>query len=73
MSVALPISPPKASISRTKWPLASPPMAGLHDICAIVSRFIVKRSVRQPSRAEASAASTPAWPAPTTMTWNGVG
>ena len=30
-----------ASISRTKWPLPSPPMAGLHDITPIVS----KRSV----------------------------
>ena len=26
-----PIMPPRASISRTMWPLARPPMAGLQD------------------------------------------
>ena len=45
-----------------------PPMAGLHDICAMRSRFIVTIAVRSPMRAEARAASHPAWPAPTTIT-----
>ena len=43
-------------------------MAGLHDIWPIVSRFIVSSSVSAPMRAEASAASTPACPAPMTIT-----
>ncbi len=38
-SVFSPISPPRASISRTIWPLANPPIAGLQDIWPIVSRF----------------------------------
>src|SRR4030042_3896485 len=66
LSVTLAIAPPSASISRTRCPVASPPIAGLHDICAIVSRFMVKRQVEKPNRAAASAASHPAWPAPTT-------
>jgi len=41
---------------------------GLQDICAMVSRFIVSMSVEQPMRADASAASHPACPAPMTMT-----
>ena len=45
-----------------------PPIAGLHDICAIRSIFIVTIAVRRPMRAQARAASQPAWPAPTTMT-----
>jgi hypothetical protein len=49
-------------------PLARPPMAGLHDICPMVSRFIVSSNVSQPIREAASAASAPAWPAPMTMT-----
>ena len=40
-SITSPITPPSASISRTKWPLAMPPTAGLQDICAIRSRLIV--------------------------------
>ena len=67
-SVTLPISPPKASISRTICPLATPPIAGLQLICATVSAFMVKRAVRKPIRAAANAASTPACPAPTTTT-----
>ena len=46
MSVARPMMPPRASTSRTTVPLAIPPMAGLHDICPIVSRFWVSSSVR---------------------------
>ena len=34
------ISPPRASISRTRWPLASPPIAGLQDIAPMVSALI---------------------------------
>src|SRR6266704_6634407 len=45
-----------------------PPMDGLHDICPKVSILCVSSSVLQPARAEASAASVPAWPPPTTMT-----
>ena len=37
-------------------------------MCATVSRDSVHRPTRQPSRAAAYAASTPAWPAPITMT-----
>ena len=32
--MTLPISPPRASISRTICPLATPPIAGLQLICA---------------------------------------
>ncbi len=67
-SVTMPIMPPSASISRTICPLAMPPTAGLHDICAILFMSIVTRQVFAPSRAEAEAASQPAWPAPTTTT-----
>src|SRR5512133_2083900 len=45
-----------------------PPMAGLHDICAIRSRFMVTMAVFRPMRAQARAASHPACPAPTTTT-----
>src|SRR6202050_2849810 len=45
-----------------------PPMAGLHDICAIKSRCIVIIAVPTPMRAHARAASHPAWPTPTTTT-----
>src|SRR5688500_13565902 len=67
-SATLAISPPSASISLTRWPLATPPMAGLQDICATISSAPVRTRVRAPRRAAASAASQPAWPAPTTMT-----
>ena len=67
-SMARPISPPRASISRTKWPLAVPPMDGLQGMSATPSMFSVSSSVRQPMRAQASAASHPACPAPTTTT-----
>src|SRR5580692_3591793 len=47
-----------------------PPMAGLQDICAIKSRFMVTMAVRSPMRAHARAASHPACPAPiTTMSY----
>src|SRR5262245_14612395 len=67
-SITLAISPPSASISLTMWPLATPPIAGLHDICATMSRLPVSTSTRAPIRAAASEASQPAWPAPTTIT-----
>jgi len=57
-----------ASTSRTRCPLAIPPIAGLQLICAIKSRFSVKIAVRSPIRAAATAASHPACPAPTTTT-----
>lgn len=69
-SIARPISPPSASISRTRWPFAVPPTAGLHGICATVSDESVQMATRAPKRAAAYAASHPAWPAPITMTSN---
>src|SRR6202161_1221493 len=45
-----------------------PPMAGLQDIWAIRSRFIVTMAVFSPMRAQARAASQPACPAATTTT-----
>ena len=62
------MSPSRASISRTRWPLPSPPMAGLQDIAPIVAKDSVTRAVRAPMRADAAAASQPAWPPPTTIT-----
>src|SRR5262245_9254890 len=67
-SVTRGISPPRASSSRTRWPLAVPPTAGLHDICPMASRFMVRSSARTPIRAAARAASHPACPAPMTST-----
>src|SRR3954451_5402985 len=51
-------------------PFAVPPMAGLHGMCATVSVDSAHRPTSTPSRAAANAASTPAWPAPITMTSN---
>src|SRR2546427_9760001 len=67
------IAPPSASISRTICPFANPPIAGLQDIWPIESKFWVSIKVRQPSLADASAASIPAWPLPTTITSYSVG
>ena len=67
-SVTSAICPPKASISRTICPLAIPPMAGLHDICAILFISMVTRQVFAPMLAEAVAASHPACPPPITIT-----
>ncbi len=47
-SIARPIRPPSASISRTRWPLAVPPIAGLQGMCATVSRESVQSPTRQP-------------------------
>src|SRR5208337_3482469 len=60
--------PPSASTSRTRCPLAMPPTAGLHDICAIRSTLRVNSAVFRPMRAAAMAASQPAWPAPAMTT-----
>ena len=68
LSVIIPDCPPSASISRTICPFATPPIAGLHDIWAIVFMFIVTNRVLEPIRAAAAAASHPACPAPTTIT-----
>src|SRR3990172_9478484 len=62
------MSPPSASISRTRCPFANPPIAGLHDMRPMASALIVSRRVEHPIRAAASAASQPACPPPTTMT-----
>jgi hypothetical protein len=68
LSDMIPDKPPKASISRTICPLATPPIAGLHDIWAIVPMFIVISRTLDPMFAAAAAASQPACPAPTTIT-----
>src|SRR5438094_447993 len=62
------MAPPSASISRTRCPLPMPPMAGLQLIWPTVSMLWVRSRVRAPMRAQASAASVPACPPPTTMT-----
>src|SRR6188768_1631139 len=67
-SIARPISPPSASISRTRWPFAVPPIAGLQGINATVSAESVQMPTRQPICAAAQAASHPACPAPTVTT-----
>src|SRR3546814_1974988 len=43
-SAAFAITPPSASISRTRWPLPMPPMAGLQLIAPTVSMLCVSRS-----------------------------
>jgi hypothetical protein len=48
------ISPSKASTSRTRWPLPSPPIAGLHDIAPIWSRAKLTSATRAPIRAAAA-------------------
>src|SRR5215471_1076986 len=67
-SIARPMRPPSASISRTRCPFAVPPIAGLHGMCAIVSVESVQIATSRPMRAAAHAASTPACPAPITIT-----
>ncbi len=69
-SMHFPITPPRASISRTICPFATPPIAGLQLICATASAFMLSRHVFRPRRAAAIAASVPACPAPTTTTSN---
>ena len=64
----MPITPSKASISRTRWPFPSPPIAGLQDISPIVSILCVKSAVLTPILADAAAASHPACPPPITTT-----
>lgn len=61
-------TPPRASISRTRVPLPTPPNEGLQDSSPMVSSLLVKRSVRAPVRAEPAAASHPACPPPMTQT-----
>ena len=70
LSIFFAISPPNASISRTRWPLPVPPIFGLQLICAIESKFIHNNKVLTPSLADARAASLPAWPAPITIVSN---
>src|ERR1700719_2769610 len=67
-SATRPISPSSASISRTRWPLPRPPIAGLQDIAPTVAKRWVTSATLAPMRAAAAAASQPAWPPPTTTT-----
>ena len=63
-SAARAIRPSKTSNSRTRWPLPTPPIDGLHDSWP---RFVVEKVIsptRAPRRAAAAAASQPAWPPP---------
>ncbi len=47
-SAALAISPPRASSSRTRWPLPVPPMAGLQGMLPTASRLMVNTMVSHP-------------------------
>src|SRR5882724_6186253 len=67
-SATRPIKPSRASTSRTRWPLPSPPIAGLQDMAPMVEKRWVTSAVFAPMRAAAAAASQPAWPPPMTMT-----
>ena len=58
----------QASISRTRCPLAVPPIEGLQGIFPTESILIVKIAVMQSSLAAANAASIPECPAPITIT-----
>ena len=44
-SATRPMRPSSASISRTRWPLPSPPMAGLQDISPMVAKLWVTSAV----------------------------
>ncbi len=50
-SATRPIRPSKASISRTRWPLPRPPMAGLQLMAPTVAKRCVTSAVRAPMRA----------------------
>ena len=67
MSVFFAISPPRASISRTTIPFAGPPIDGLQGASAMFFMFPVIKRVLLFSLADASAASHPACPPPTTI------
>ena len=67
-SIARPMMPSSASISRTRWPRPSPPMAGLQDMAPIVASLCVPAGCAHPSGRSPPAASQPAWPPPMTMT-----
>mmetsp|Transcript_39038 Transcript_39038/g.83312 ORF Transcript_39038/g.83312 Transcript_39038/m.83312 type:complete len:219 (-) Transcript_39038:358-1014(-) len=67
-SATAPMTPPSASISRTRCPFPIPPMEGLHDSSPRVDASCVTSNVRAPVRAAAVAASVPACPPPTTTT-----
>src|SRR5215813_8099373 len=71
-SATRPMSPSRASISRTRCPLPRPPIAGLHDMAPTVETLWVTSAVAAPMRAAAAAASQPACPPPTTITSNRV-
>ena len=70
LSVKSPIRPPSASMSRTIWPFATPPTAGLQLMRPMAFISIVSMAVFTPSFQAACVASMPAWPPPTTTTSN---
>ena len=50
-SATRPIRPSSASISRTRWPLPSPPIAGLQDIAPMVAnRWVTSAVLRAHAR-----------------------
>ena len=68
LSDTIPEYPPSASISLTICPFATPPIAGLQLIWAILFISMVMSKTFEPKLAAAAAASQPACPAPTTIT-----
>ena len=69
-SAALAINPPRASISFARWPLPTPPIAGLQLICPMVFLLCVNKRVLCPILHKTAAASVPACPPPTTIASN---
>ncbi len=69
-SAALAIKPPRASISFAKWPLPTPPIAGLQLICPMLFLLCVNKRVLCPILHKTAAASVPACPPPTTTASN---
>ena len=69
-SVKIPMTPPRASISRTKWPLPTPPTDGLQGAEAKGTPGKVTRPTVTGKRDAIIAASIPAWPPPITMMSN---
>lgn len=72
LSIILPATPSRASISLSIVPLPIPPKLGLQEQTPILSNLGVMRAVRAPARAAPAQASAPAWPPPMTTTSYGL-
>ena len=68
LSMILPHTPSRASISRITVPFPIPPKLGLQEQTPRFESEGVTRAVRAPDRAAAALASVPAWPPPITIT-----